>query len=151
VSADFEVTGAAQLLRLSKALKNAGELELRKELNRGIRAAAKPLIGQARAEARRRLPQRGGLAQRVGRQPARVTVKTGQTPGVQIVVGKKGLAAAADAGVIRHPVFGRGPFVSQQVPKGAFTDTFRDGAPTVLPEIEAAMERVAQTIVDRGR
>lgn len=147
---DFEIRGADDFLRLSKALKEAGHGELRKELTAGMRQAAKPLIAQSRQEALRRLPKGGGLAKQASKVPQRVQVRTGvATAGVRIAVGTKGgVARAANRGLIRHPVFGnRDVWVDQHVPAGWFDDTMRAGAPVVRPELEAAIDRMAEKIV----
>jgi hypothetical protein len=150
---DFEVTGAEDFYRLSKALKAAGRTDLRKELNKSLRAAAKPLIPQTRAAARQMLPKRGGLADAVARVPQRVQVRTGQaTAGVRIVVGKNRSAArASNRGLIRHPVFGnRQAWVEQKVPSGWFDDTLRRSGREVLPALEQAMQDVAEKVVRGG-
>lgn len=151
---DFEIRGAEQFLKLSKALKHAGRTELRKELTAGMRRAGKPLIAASRKEALRRLPQKGGLAQQVAKEPQRVQVRTGaRTAGVRIVVGKKrGGARSANRGVVRHPVFGnREVWVNQRVPKGWFDDAMKAGAPTVRRELEKAMRDVAEKVVRDAR
>lgn len=150
---DFEVEGADQFLRLSKALKHAGRTELRKELNAGLRRAAKPLVRKTRTEALRRLPSRGGLARQVAREPQRVQVRTGaRTAGVRLVVGKRdGGAQAANRGVIRHPVFGnRDVWVNQRVPAGWFDDTVKQNVPAVRRELEQALHDVAERVVRDG-
>jgi hypothetical protein len=150
---DFKVKGTEDFLKLSKALKAAGRTELRKELNKRLRAAAKPLIPEARAEARRTLPQAGGLADLVARAPMRVQVRTGQQAGVRIVVGKdRSGARAANQGLIRHPVFGnREKWVTQKVPSDWFDRPLRDSAPRVLPELEKAIQSVLEDIVRGAR
>lgn len=147
---DFEIRGADDFLRLSKALKHAGQKELRKQLTAGIKKAAKPLIADSRSEAKVRLPSSGGLAARVARAPQRVQVRTGaKTAGVRIVVSEPGGAArGANAGAIRHPVFGnRDVWVSQKVRPGWFDDPMNAGAPVVRGHIEDVMENVAEQIV----
>ena len=145
--ADFEVNGAEAFLLLSKALKNAGRTEMRKELHRGIQRAAKPLIPKARAEAKRRLPKRGGLADQVAREPMRVQVRTGRDPGVRIVVGKKrGGARQANRGVIRHPVFGQDVWVEQKVDPGWFDEPIAGEKPAIQRDIEKAMHEVVDQI-----
>jgi hypothetical protein len=152
---DFEVRGAGEFFKLSKALKAAGRTELRKDLHKGLKDGAKPLIPKAKAAARAQLPQRGGLAAQVAKEPMRVQVRTGRTPGVRVVVGKKGGGAqAANRGVLRHPVFDRpGSFVNQPVPEARdwFDGTMRRHAPGVRPDLDAALERVAQRVVDQAR
>lgn len=152
--ADFEVTGADQFLKLSKALKEAGRTGLRRELNTGIRRAARPLVKKTRAEARSRLPKRGGLAAQVAKEPQRVQVRTGaSTAGVRIVVGRgKGGARGANRGVVRHPVFGnRDVWVDQKVEPGWFDDPIKGSAPAVRRDIEKAMQTVVDQIVREGR
>lgn len=153
MTADFEIRGADEVLRLSKALKHAGRGDLRKALNAGIRKAAKPLIAKSKAEAKTRLPQRGGLAAAIARTPQRVQVRTGKDPGVRIVVGGKGGAArGANAGTIRHPVFGnRDVWVSQKVRPGWFEEPMEGGAPEVRRHIEDALNDVAERVVKEAK
>lgn len=152
---DFETRGADDFLKLSKALKHAGRTGLRKELNKGLRKGAKPLIPKAKAAARANLPRSGGLAAQVAKEPMRVQVRTGRTPGVRIVVGKKrGGARSTNRGTIRHPVFGnREVWVTQSVPRAKdwFDATMRKEAPRVRPHLEEALERVARQVVNDAR
>lgn len=151
---DFEIRGADQFLRLSKALKDAGRTEMRKELNAGLRKAAKPLIAKTRAEALRRLPQGGGLAGQVAKEPQRVQVRTGaKTAGVRVVVGNKGGGArAANKGVIRHPVFGnRGVWVNQSVPAGWFDEPIKAEVPAIRRELEQVLIGIADQVVREAR
>lgn len=146
MASDFEIRGADQFLRLSKALKAAGETGMRKELHAGMRKAARPLIPRARAAARQRLPKRGGLADQVAREPARISVRTGRDPGVRVTIGKRrGGAQSANRGVIRHPVRGGG-WVEQEVPGGWFDDTNDEAAPEIRRELEKAMQVVVDKI-----
>lgn len=147
--ADFQVQGAEDFLKLSKALKHAGRTELRKELNKGMRDGAKPLIPKARAEALSRLPSSGGLARQVAKEPMRVQTRTGRDPGVRIVVGKRnGGARSANRGFIRHPVFGnRENWVTQEVRPGWFDDPIKAGAPAIRKDLEQAMQDVAAKVV----
>jgi len=149
VTDDFRVEGAEQFLALSKALKAAGRKDLRNELNKAMRNGAKTLIPKARAEALARLPQRGGLARQVSKEPARVQTRTGRDPGVRVVVGKRqGGARSANRGVIRHPVFGnRERWVDQKVPAGWFDDPMKDSAPEIRKALEQGIEDVAQRVV----
>lgn len=149
---DFTVKG--DFYAFSKALKRAGKTEMRTALNKGLRDGTKPLIPLARAEARRVLPHEGGLAERVAKAPMRVQVRTGaQTAGVRVVVGKdRSGARAANQGLIRHPVFGnREKWVTQKVPPDWFDRPMRQGARTVRPELEKAMQRVIDQIVREAK
>lgn len=146
----FQVKGAEKFLRLSKSLKIAGDLEMRRELNRALREVTKPLIAETRAAAEERLPKRGGLNRSVAKAKQRVQIRTGaKTAGVRIVA--SGAVRGADAGTVRHPVFGnRKKFVSQTVPGGWFDKTLEGSAPEVRAEIEAAMSRVERQIRERA-
>lgn len=148
----MRVSGAEDFYRLSKALKQAGEIELRKQLNKALRDAAKPLIADTRDAARKNLPHRGGLADLVAKGPIRVQVRTGaKTAGVRIVGKGQGLRGA-DRGKVRHPVFGhRGKFVTQDVPPGWFTETLQEKAPKVRPAIDQALQAVADIIVREAK
>lgn len=147
---DVEVRGE-DFYRLSRALKNAGRADLRRELNKALRNATKPLIAKTRAAALRDLPQRGGLAASVAKAPQRVQVRTGaQTAGVRIVA--SGSVKGANSGVVRHPVYGRRDvFVEQQVPGGWFDQTLSESAPEVRPHIQSAMEAVAEQVVREAK
>lgn len=145
---------AGNFLQVSKALKAAGETELRKELHKGVKKAARPLIPKARAAAKTQLPQRGGLAKRVAGSPMRTQVRTGTNKyGVRLVVGKNGSGARdANRGRIRHPVFGnRDRWVDQRVPSGWFDDTMRAAAPAIRKDVQAAIDKVVNDIAKRGR
>lgn len=152
MSDDFRVSGAEDFLKLSKALKAAGRTELRKELTKGLREGAKPLIPITREAAREMLPKHGGLNERVARAPQRVAVKTGGDPGVKLVAGKSGSGArAADAGVVRHPTFGnRAAFRATRVRPGWFTNTAEQHVGEVLPALEKAVEAVIDKVVRGG-
>lgn len=145
---DFEIKGADQFLKLSKALKAAGRTEMRNELNRRIRTAAKPLIPKARERARATLPKAGGLADLVARAPMRVQVRTGaQSAGVRIAVSKTSGAWAANRGVIRHKTFGHEPWREQKVESDWFDGPMRESAPQIRPEVEQAIRSVLEDIV----
>lgn len=145
--ADFEVNGAESFLLLSKALKNAGRTEMRKELHKGVRKAARPLIPKARKAAREKLPKRGGLADQVAREPARTQVRTGADPGVRVVIGKKrGGARATNRGLIRHRVFGQDVWVEQRIEPGWFDNAMVGEKAAIQRDIEQAMTEVVDQI-----
>lgn len=131
------VQGADDFLKLSKALKDAGQTGLRKELNKVMRDASKPLIPKVKAAAASELPHSGGLAQRIAKKPYRVQTRTGaQTAGVRIVGTK--VDPRIDQGRVYHPVFGRKPGVVQSVPGGYFSETLANEGPTIQAEVLAA-------------
>lgn len=154
---DFEVTGADQFLRLSKALKEAGRTELRKDLHKALKNATKPLLPRATAKLAAALPAR--LAARGVKTKQAVQVRTGSNPGVRITVryGSRGRGLGASnarllnrQGVVRHPVFGdRETWRNTRAPsaKGWFDDTYSESAPTVRPLLEQALEDIADRVV----
>jgi hypothetical protein len=151
------VKGADDLLRLSKALKAAGKTELRKELHKAMPDAAKPLIPDIRDAARRQLPHRGGLNERIARKPYRAQVRTGaKTAGVRIVGTK--VDPRINQGRVFHPVFGRKGkpakeggrnSVVQKVPQavGYFDDTLRGRGPATRDELRRTFEAFLDRIV----
>ena len=153
----FGVTGADEFLRLSKALKAAGALDLRRELHREIAKAARPLIPEVREVARKTLPQRGGLALLIGKKtPIRAQVRTGlDTAGVRLVAGKRRSAAqtANDDGLVRHPVFGnRKVWAPTRTRKGWFHATLNARGPEAAREgARAAMESIAQKVLTQAK
>lgn len=131
------------LKALQRKLKAIDRRDLRRELNKGLREGAKPLIGEARSAARSELPQRGGLAERVASRPMTISAST---TGVRIRV--KGMdARSTERGRLRHPVYGnREVWVTQAIKPGWFTERMRREAPKVRPELVKAMDRVAAKI-----
>lgn len=143
---DFEVRGADDFLRLSKALKAAGRTGMRKELNKRIKAAAKPSIKAVKDAAREGLPRQGGAGAFFARKRATVVTATGRDPGVKVRFAKADQRLDTQ-GRLTHPVFGRPPTVVQRVRPGILSEGFQDSAPEVRKEIEAAMESIADDIV----
>ena len=147
---DLRITGAEQFAHVAKALRDAGDKELRKELYRGLNRATKPLKAEAQAEAAAILPRRGGLSARVAK--ARFTTKSrgGQNPSVRIVAkdakGRSADLARIDQGEVRHPVYGHGPWVKQAVRPGWFTRPMQEGADVVRREVVAAIDAVARKL-----
>lgn len=139
------IQGAEKFLRLSKALKAAGQKELRKELHKGIRDAKKPVISDVRAAALSSLPKGGGLNAHVAKTNARIRVKTGRDPGVDVVWGRR--QPGYMDGTVRHPVFDTGRWVSQHVDGDWFDGTVEAAGPTVRPEIDKAIEAICDKIV----
>lgn len=151
MSDDITIKGAEDFYRLSKALKGAGRGDLRKELNKALRDATKPLIADTRS-ATSRLPQSGGLADIIRKTPQTVKVATGKNPGVRITVGGKGGAArTTEQGFVRHPVYGRGGFVRQSVPSGWFSEPLNEGADVVRPRLIDAIDAMADRIVREAK
>jgi hypothetical protein len=141
------VKGAEDLLALSKRLKAAGQKDLRNELHKAMRDAAKPLIPKVRAAARAKLPKAGGLNERIAKKPYRSQVRTGATTAGVRITGTK-VDPRINEGRVWHPVFGdRKPGAIQRVPSadGYFDDTLRESA----PEVQDELRRTFSAFVDR--
>lgn len=154
------MNGANDFLRLSKALKEAGEKELRKQLHKGLRDAVKKVMPDAERKLAEHLPYlRGKAVNQVAQ------VKTGRDPGVTVGV-RYGSRRSTNArlanskGVVRHPVFADGEktrkewaWVNQAVPgaKGWFDQTYLNAAPEIRRAIEAAMQNVIDEVARRAK
>lgn len=149
---DIRVSGAERFASLARALQAVGRGDLVKELERALKVAVRPVTPASRALARARLPQRGGLADKVARAPQRVTARTSpRSASLRVTIaGKKSGAAGADRGKVRHPVFGRRQFVEQSVPPGWFTDAVNAEKPqirdTVVDVLDEYTERIARGV-----
>lgn len=144
------VRGAEDFLALSKRLKAAGQTELRKELNKSMRQAAKPLLPKVREAARANLPKHGGLNERIARKPIRIQTRTGaNTAGVR-VVGTK-VDPRIDEGRVFHPVFGRKPGVVQRIKgRGYWSKTLEKSGPDVRGDVLKALEGFTKQVLKKG-
>lgn len=160
MSSDFEVRGADEFLRLSKALKAAGQGEVRKALHKGLRGVVNDVKPQAAAALADALPRR--LAGRGRAVKQAVQVKTGRDPGVSVGVryGKAGRGiGAANAqsinrsGSFRHRVFGSDRWVSQGTRDGVgwFDKTYMNAAPQMRVALEKVLQDVADDIIRKAR
>lgn len=146
---ELRVEGADKLARVSKALKQAGDKELAKELRAGITRAVKPLKQAAKASASSTLPSRGGLGKRVSRTSLPHAKRGGaKNPGIRITAKPNAVKdpLRLDRGRARHPVYGRAPWVLQNVTPGWFSKPMGDGSPAVQSEIVTALDTVAVKI-----
>lgn len=141
---ELQVQGAENLARLAKELKVAGEGELRKELLRGIREAAKPMLAEVKEAARENLPKHGGLNNAVAASKLAVRTRAaGASAGVRVVGPRY---RGADRGRLRHPTFGHDPWTTQQVKPGWFTETLQHHAPDVRAHLVEAIEDIARRL-----
>lgn len=151
---DLEVRGAEKLAQVSRALRQSGDKQLKKDLTRALREAAKPMVADARQAAKERLPHRGGLADRVARSRITVRVRTsGRQVGVRIVAnGPKDQGGvpvnirALNAGKFRHPVYARGAdrekwaWVEQDIRPGWFDEPLTRRGPRVRGALVIAID-----------
>lgn len=144
----LEIRGAENLGRVAQSLRAAGRSDLKRELLKGIRAATKPLRAAVKLYAVATLSGRGGLGKRVARTRMTTQTRTGRDPSVRIKAAANAVKDPyrIDRGRIRHPVFGRGPWVLQDVTPGWFRTPLSEGAPIVRPELVKAMDDIANKI-----
>jgi hypothetical protein len=146
-----------ELAALSKALKEAGERDLRRELYAGLNRATKPMIRASRVRMLAQLPARGGLNRRAAK--ARISTQQRRSRGGDPQIHIRGRAGsqavdlrAIDSGLIRHPVFGRpDSWVMQRITAGTWTYAMLSEAPQARREVEAALDDVAAKLDKVGR
>lgn len=152
---------------LMRRLKEAGNRGLSRELNKSITQAVMPLKKELPKSARRRLPRRGGLAERVA--TSKITVSKRNFAVRLIMKNAYELKKMDDPGVIRHPVFPRRSRIqrvtgrnrgssrlnvnrkkwaweSQRIRKGWASDPMNATKAQAKQEIEDAMQRVFRQI-----
>lgn len=141
--------GSAQLAALAARLKIAGDVTLRRELLRGLKGAADPLVKDVAEAAREKLPHGGGLNEQVAGQRVKVQVRMGaRTAGVRLTTTAPD-TAQTDSGIVRHPVFGnRKKWVTQKIPQAAgwWSKTLADKGPEVTTHLIEAMEVVEHEV-----
>lgn len=152
--AGIEIEGADQLRDLARALKAAGNKDLKRELLKAAQRSTKPVKAEVAASARRRLPSRGGLNVWVASTKVQTKTRTsGRNVGVTIA-GRPGRrmtptsdVRAINRGRVRHPTYGHRPWVTQAVRPG-FWDEVMEGPLTerAQREFTAAMDRIAKQL-----
>lgn len=148
------VKGTSDFLKLSKALKEAGNKTLRKELHKAVTGSAKPLIPKVRQAARDKLPSKGGMNEHYARKAYRTQARTGQKSAGVRIVGPKTDPRVDQQGRVTHPVFGRpNSTVVQNVPaaKGFFSDTLAESGPQIRDDFLRALGEFTDRIVRDAR
>jgi len=142
---DFKITGADDLEKLARRLKEEGRDDLRKELLRGIRDAGKDTIPKVREEMLRSLPRRGGFAAEAAKAPIGVRTRaTGKNAGVRIA---RTRGDWLNRGRLRHPLYGnRGHWYQQAVPSGWFERAIEGDAPQIRAAVIKVMNDIAAKI-----
>jgi hypothetical protein len=133
-----DINGADQLIRLSKALKEAGAKDLQRELAKAINTAMKPVKADLQRSAGS-LPRRGGLAAEIA--GSKYSTRRNKN-GLRLVAKGKYSLYHLDQGQVRH---GKGNKV-QSIQPGWFTDVTEAAAPEVRKEITDAMQIVIRKI-----
>lgn len=155
---------------LQRRLKEAGERGLSRELNKSLNTAVKPLKMELPKSARRVLPSRGGLAERIAKSKISIRKK----PNGLVLVAKNDyqLAKMDNPGVIRKPVFPRRSrlqrvtgrnkgraklqtnrkkwaWESQRIKPGWFSEPTARAGKQITTEVENAVKAVARQIEGR--
>lgn len=146
---------SAQFREAAKALNEAADKGLRREVYAGFRKAAKPLGERMISQGAAEMPHHGGLAARIAASKlAQSNSTTGRNPSITLSLrSREGYdLKAMDAGILRHPVFGRwlAGVKPQRLRPGAFTRPFEAGADGVRKEVIAALNRVNDQIVKQS-
>lgn len=145
---DIQVYGVGQLEDIGRRLKESGDKGLRRDLLRGINRALKPAKAKVKAAALRELPQGGGLNRVVASSRIGSRTRTaGRNPAVFLTGKKSGHdLRSIDRGRLRHPVFGRPPWVNQEVKPGWWSQTLAGEVPTIRREVIDVMDDVARRL-----
>lgn len=146
---DFAVTGGADLRKLGKQLRAAGDREIINTLRRELREGSKETRTAIKRSALETLPARGGLNRWAATTPGVSASLGGRSPSVRITQRKRGHdIAAIDTGEIRHPLYGRRTtWVAQDITPGFFTKPVEHDADrlrrVVADRVNAAAVRAA--------
>lgn len=144
MSESFKITGADELERLAKRLKELGGTELKKELLRGIRETNKPTIARIKESAQANLPKRGGLAALVANDSIGTRTRLSGSPAVRI---QRKRGRGLNEGRLRHPLYGnRKVWVAQTVAKDWFNRPIENDAPKIRANLQKVMQDVAAKI-----
>lgn len=147
--------GGEKLAALSKALRKAGERELERELDKGVREPLKGLIPKIAASARRKFPKRGGFLRTYeARHKLRVQRRNGgRYPGVRLVDSYPGRITRLNQGVLRRPVFAdetepreAWEWINQPIPAGFFDEPVDAEKDEIRRSVEDALERVVRQV-----
>lgn len=147
---DFRIEGDGipRLAALAKRLKEVGDKDLRREVSRGLTRSTRNARTAAKANARQRLPKRGGLAAQVA--ASRIVTRNrlaGRNPVVQIVGTNADNIRRIDKGTVRHPVFGHPDrWVTQPVRRGWWTDAMKLNARDGRRELATVMDALARKL-----
>ena len=149
--AGLRIEGSSEFFELASWLRaaNAEDKGLARRIRKGLREAAKPLAAEAKDALADAMPSRGGLSGIIRDARPGVATSAGgsRLARVEAVVRSPGHdLASMDAGTLRHPTFGRKPWVSQSVRAGAAKAAFEDGMPRVRAEVQQEVSRLLADI-----
>jgi hypothetical protein len=143
------IDGADKVALVAKALRDLGDRDLSRELSRGLNRVTDGLKEDAKEEAGKRLPHRGGLAERVLQAKLSTRRKSGRNPGIRISAKGMDQLELMDQGLVRHRVFGQDVWVTQKITGGWFSDPMEAGRDDVERAIEGVLDEVAVKLAHR--
>lgn len=147
---DVELRDAGDIDALLKRIRQHGDAKaIRRELAAGLNRVSKPVREDMKesTEAPPVLPTRNGLQALVARKQSVIAnARGGKYAGLRILVrGKKGAdVASIQSGRLRHPVFGRGAWVTQS--EGVKPRWMEESFDDQLPAVQKAMLQVIDEI-----
>lgn len=148
---DVEIRGSADVDALVRRIRTHGDAKaLRKELMAGLNRVTKGTREDMKASIPPSLPSRGGLAALVhARTSLTASAVAGRNAGVRINARSRSYdLRQMNAGRLRHPVFGRGPWVEQTagVNPGFLDEAFEKDKPTITRGIQRVLDDVARKV-----
>jgi hypothetical protein len=150
------VSGAKELAALARRLKDAGEVQLRRDLYNEINRAARPLARQI-GSAKHLKPYMPDRYADVLAADLAVTVskRVSRDPGISIRArsrSRRRKVRQLDDGIISHPVFGhRDRWVTQRAAMraGFFTDPCKESGPQFRDAVLKAMAQTARRVMEK--
>jgi hypothetical protein len=144
---EVKVTGADQLHKVYKDIREVGDKELRLALTRAIREATAPTKALIKEQQLAVLPKRGGLNVAVARNRISNRVRMSmKDPGVQITITADYDVGAINRGKVRHPVFARKgkkrTWVTQEVTPGSITGAIDETKVMVQEQIQRELKKI---------
>lgn len=143
----IRVEGGPRFAAVAQRLRRVDDKALTKEFYAGINKATKPLIPAVRKSALSTLPSSGGLAKKIA--ASSITTRrrmSGRTAGVRLIAANGYDIGSINRGRLRHPTFGRRPWVNQAVRPKFWDRPMEDGAPAVEAALLRVMDEVSRKI-----
>lgn len=150
--AELRIEGADKFGKLAKALRQAGDKELRKELYRGINQAVKPLTEAVKKGTASYFPRRYAVELT---RTLKVTARRrgGRDPSIRLQgkaktkQGKERNLAALNRGRLRHPLYGdRRHWFNQEVSQGFWDEPLLEGADQVREDVVNVLDEIGKRL-----
>lgn len=139
-------TDFAKLRRLSRTMQHAAET-IEDDAPEELEDSAVRVEVEARLNALRTLPRRGGLAAEVASSDfTRRQQRSGMTTSIQVSASSSYDLAGIDEGVVIHPTYGGRPWVRQPVTAGWFSDSLDEIEDDLVDNMDSLMRRAISII-----